>query len=73
MNGDGTVIGNSARAAQSRQSSAGPRTGRSVEELKRNIDLLNYFYYLLSHPAESVEEERLRRRHRAARTEHTVS
>jgi len=33
-----------------------PQADPTVEELKRNIDLLNYFYYLLSHPAASVPD-----------------
>lgn len=38
------------------RSRAGRETDLPVEELKRNIDLLNYLYYLLSHPAASVPD-----------------
>ena len=34
----------------------GEPAGPTVQELKRSIDRLNYFYYLLSHPSATLAE-----------------
>ncbi len=53
METGGTVIATEGQRSQDR-----PHQDAGVEELKRNIDLLNYFYYLLSHPGATVPAPR---------------